>query len=139
MENYFGYSLSNFVSPLRAKRLSMSHRGEVVSQAVTKSGMKLSKLHTALGISRPTLYRRFEDPNLDFEFIKRVGEVIYHDFSAEFKELAPPVVSILDTGITPPFQLENLDDCKSQLLRVYSLYTDLLQRHQALLQSQPNV
>ncbi|WP_022821882.1 hypothetical protein [Hymenobacter norwichensis] len=114
------------------------HRGEVVAEAVRKSGVKLTKLHTALGISRPTLYRRFEEANLDFDFIREVGKVISYDFSQEFPELkAGP-------GVTPEplavFQLDNLEGCKDQLLHVYGLYTDILHKYNALLvkTSSPN-
>ncbi|OON69692.1 hypothetical protein B0919_07110 [Hymenobacter sp. CRA2] len=109
----------------------MQHRGEIVAAAVRKSGVKLSQLHRALGVSRPTLYRRFEDPNLSFDFIRRVGEVIKHNFAQDFKELSAPTALLAEPIL--PYQLTNLDDCKDRLLYVYGLYTDLLERYNALL------
>ncbi len=103
-----------------------------MAAVVAKSGMKLSQLHRALEISRPTLYRRFEDPNLDFDFIKRVGQLIYHDFAQEFRELAAPGLA-LATEATAGYRLESLDDCKDKLLHVYSLYTELQEKYNALL------
>ncbi|RTQ49988.1 hypothetical protein EJV47_10110 [Hymenobacter gummosus] len=111
--------------------MAMQHRGEIVAEAVRKSGIKLSQLHRALGISRPTLYRRFEDPNLSFDFIKRVGALIHYDFAVDFKELAAPVSIAAEPII--PYQLTSLEDCKDQLLYVYGLYTDMIQRYNALL------
>jgi hypothetical protein len=111
----------------------MPHRGEIVAEAVRKSGIKLSKLHSALKISRPTLYRRFEEPNLDFDFIRDVGRIISHDFVAEFPELKPPAT--LAPQPIEAFRLDNLDDCKNKLLHVYDLYTDILTKHNALLSS----
>ncbi|WP_226270399.1 hypothetical protein [Hymenobacter pini] len=108
----------------------MAHRGEIVQKAVGKSGVKLTKLHTSLGISRPTLYRRFEDPNLDFDFIQEVGRIIMHDFSEDFKELKRPVVVEESIGA---YQLDSLEDCKNKLLHVYGLYTDILQKYNDLL------
>ncbi len=110
----------------------MQHRGEIVAATVTKSGVKLSQLHRALGISRPTLYRRFEDPNLDFDFIKRVGQLIYHDFALDFRELAAPAPSVAAEPAAA-YQLDTLDDCKNKLLHVYSLYTELQEKYNALL------
>jgi hypothetical protein len=110
----------------------MQHRGEIVAATVAKSGVKLSQLHRALGISRPTLYRRFEDPNLDFDFIKRVGQLIYHDFAQEFRELAAPGLT-LAAEPAASYQLDSLDDCKNKLLHVYSLYTELQEKYNALL------
>ena len=100
-----------------------------MAAAVRKSGVKLSQLFPLLGISRPTLYRRFEDPHLSFDFIKRVGEAIHHDFGQDFKELA------LSAALEPvvAYQLESLDDCKDKLLHVYGLYADMVQRYNLLL------
>ncbi|HEX8505481.1 MAG TPA: hypothetical protein VF630_08945 [Hymenobacter sp.] len=109
--------------------MAQQHRGEIVAAAVRKSGVKLSQLFPALGISRPTLYRRFEDPHLSFDFIKQVGEVIHHDFGQDFRELS------LTAALEPivPYQLESLEDCKDKLLQVYSLYADMVQRYNTLL------
>jgi len=109
-----------------------------VAAAVSKSGMKLSQLHRALGISRPTLYRRFDDPNLSFDFIKRVGQLIHYDFAQDFKELAPPPVTTLVAEPIAPYQLESLDDCKDKLLYVYGLYAEMIQRYNALLADRAN-
>ena len=107
-----------------------------MAAAVRKSGVKLSQLFPALGISRPTLYRRFEDPNLDFDFIRRLGEVIYHNFAAEFRELAPAAAA----EPVEVYRVASLEECKDRLLRVYDLYLEkarqydeLKARHDALL------
>ncbi len=103
-----------------------------MAAAIAQSGIKLARLHAALGISRPTLYRRLEDPHLDFDFIKQVGALIYRDFGQDFKELAAPAY----TGAAEPaatYQLDTLDDCKNKLLHVYGLYTELQEKYNALL------
>jgi hypothetical protein len=112
--------------------MAKQHRGEVVKEALLKSGVKITKLCQELGISRPTLYRRFEEPNLDFDFIKQVGQLIYHDFGQDFKELTAPAVSVAAEP-TPAYQLDSLDDCKNKLLHVYSLYMELQEKYNALL------
>ncbi|MGI4884573.1 MAG: hypothetical protein ACRYFR_06400 [Janthinobacterium lividum] len=111
--------------------MAKQHRGETVAAAITKSGMKLAKLHAALGISRPTLYRRLEDPNLDFDFIKQVGQLIYHDFGQDFKELAAPVASVVAEPMGT-YQVASLDECKDRLLRVYDLYLDKVRQYDDL-------
>lgn len=110
--------------------MAMQHRGEIVSEAVRKSGVKLSQLHRHLGISRPTLYRRFEDPNLNFDFIKHVGQFIHHNFAEEFRELVPATSMVAEPIVA--YQLESLQDCKDKLLYVYGLYTELVQQYNAL-------
>ncbi len=100
-----------------------------MAAAVRKSGVKLSQLLGPLAISRPTLYRRFEDPNLSFDFIKRVGNLIHYDFGQDFRELSPAIA--LEPVV--PYQLESLTDCKDKLLHVYALYAEMVQRYNALL------
>lgn len=112
--------------------MAKQHRGEVVKEAVLKSGVKITKLYQELGISRPTLYRRFDEPNLDFDFIERVGELIRHNFAEDFRELASPTPSVAAEPAAS-YQLDTLDDCKNKLLHVYSLYTELQEKYAALL------
>ena len=107
--------------------MAKQHRGEIVHEVVLKSGVKVSSLYRALGISRPTLYRRFEDPNLSFEFIRQMGEVIYHNFAEEFKELAPTVAEPMAV-----YQLSSVEECKDELLRVYGLYLEKVRQYDEL-------
>ena len=107
--------------------MAKQHRGEILQEVVLKSGVKVSRLYGALGISRATLYRRFEDPNLDLDFIRRVGEVIYHNFAEEFKELAPAVAE--PAAVYP---VSDVEDCKNRLLRVYELYLEKVQQYDEL-------
>jgi hypothetical protein len=111
--------------------MAKQHRGEVVKEAVLKSGLTLTSLRQKLGISRPTLYRRFEEPNLSFEFIEQVGVLIRHDFAHNVRELAPPANVVAEPAAS--YQLDSLDDCKNKLLHVYGLYTELQERYAALL------
>lgn len=112
--------------------MAVQHRGEIVAAAVRKSGVKLSQLHRELGISRPTLYRRFEDPNLNFDFIKRVGQIIHHNFALDFRELNSASAVVAEPIVA--YQLDDLQDCKDKLLYVYGLYTELVQRYNVLLE-----
>ena len=107
--------------------MSKQHRGEIVHAAVLRSGVKVARLYQALGVSRPTLYRRFEDPNLDFDFIKRVGEVIYYNFADDFRELAPAVAEPLEL-----YQVTTLEASKDRLLHVYGLYIEKVQQYDEL-------
>lgn len=122
--------------PLSGKKSAAKapqHRGEIVAAAVRKSGVKLTSLHSALRISRPTLYRRFEDPRLDFDFIEEVGKLISYDFAADFPELR--VRNGLVAEPLAAYSIDNLAGCKDQLLHVYGLYTEVLQKYNALLET----
>ncbi|MBF9220142.1 helix-turn-helix domain-containing protein [Hymenobacter ruricola] len=107
--------------------MAKQHRGEILQEVVLKSGVKVTKLFAALGISRATLYRRFEDPNLDFDFIKRVGEIIYHNFAEEFKELAPAAAEPVEV-----YQIASVEECKDKLLHVYGLYLEKVRQYDEL-------
>lgn len=107
--------------------MAKQHRGEILQDVVLKSGVKVSRLYGALGISRATLYRRFEDPNLDFDFIRRVGEIIYHNFAEEFRELAPAVAEPVVV-----YQISSLEECKDKLLQVYGLYLEKTRQYDEL-------
>jgi hypothetical protein len=111
--------------------MAKQHRGEVVKEAVLKSGVKITKLYQELGISRPTLYRRFEEPNLAFGFIEQVGALIRHDFAQEFRELAPPAGSAVAEP-APSYQVATLGECKDRLLHVYDLYLEKVRQYDDL-------
>ncbi len=107
--------------------MAKQHRGEIVHEIVLKSGVKAARLCQALGLSRATLNRRYQEPNLDFEFIRRVGEVIYHNFAEEFRELAPVVAEPVAV-----YQVGGLDECKDKLLRMYELYLEKVRQYDEL-------
>lgn len=65
----------------------MKHRGEIVDNAIRKSGMSVTAIAKALGTSRTSLYRWLEDPNLSLDTVFKIGKVINHDFSEYIKEL----------------------------------------------------
>ncbi len=65
----------------------MSHQGEILQESIKNSGISITRIVDELGITRPTMYRKFKDKELDYSFVKRVGEIIGHDFSQEFTSL----------------------------------------------------
>lgn len=62
----------------------MTHQGEILQEAIKNSGISISRIVQELGITRPTIYRKFKDATLDYNFVKRVGEIIQHDFTNDF-------------------------------------------------------
>ncbi|MBT9392233.1 helix-turn-helix domain-containing protein [Hymenobacter sp. NST-14] len=71
----------------------MIHQGEILQDAIKNSGISITHLVEELGITRPTIYRKFKDVSLDYSFVTRVGEIIGHDFSNDFTPSG-------DTGVT---------------------------------------
>ncbi|MBT2556903.1 hypothetical protein J7E24_03845 [Hymenobacter sp. ISL-91] len=62
----------------------MPHQGEILQDAIKNSGISITRIVDDLGITRPTMYRKFKERELDYTFVKRVGEIIGHDFSNDF-------------------------------------------------------
>ncbi len=63
------------------------HRGKVIKEAVKKSGYKVVDIIKKLDISRNTLYYKFRNAKVDYDFIVRLGRIINYDFSIDFPEL----------------------------------------------------
>jgi AraC-like DNA-binding protein len=95
----------------------MIHRGEIVEKIVRKSGYSLAKISAHLDISRNTLYNRFKEANLNYQFISAVGKLIHHDFTIAFPEMKED------------FSLES----QNPISKVESKYTRLLEKYNKLL------
>ena len=65
----------------------IKHKGQTVERVVRQSGHSITGVAERLRISRNTLYNKFSNPNLSFDFIMRVGEIINYDFAADFPEM----------------------------------------------------
>jgi transcriptional regulator with XRE-family HTH domain len=103
------------------------HRGEIVEDAIRKSGFSLKKLSERLGISRNTLYNRFKDPELSYEFIIAVGNVIHYNFALDFAELRSETHEVRESPIN------YIERDAVELLNLKKKYTDLLERYNKLL------
>jgi len=67
------------------------HRGEILETVVRKSGYSLKVLADKLGVSRNTIYNKFKEHDLSYDFIIKVGELIHYDFTYEYPELKTSV------------------------------------------------
>jgi plasmid maintenance system antidote protein VapI len=121
----------------------MPHQGEILQEAIKNSGVSITRIVEELGITRPTIYRKFKDDTLDYNFVKRVGEIINHDFSESFtndqqhtlssvtpvqKDAVAPIVTTRVIN-TPSSDLEP----SKQLLILQTKYIALLEAYNELL------
>mmetsp|Transcript_974 Transcript_974/g.2383 ORF Transcript_974/g.2383 Transcript_974/m.2383 type:complete len:148 (+) Transcript_974:3666-4109(+) len=104
------------------------HRGEVVESVVRRSGFSLKKLSERLGISRNTLYNRFQEAELGDEFITSVGDIIHYNFSIDFPDLRQGTSKMVSEG-----PLGYADRNAIELLRLEKKYMELLERYNRLL------
>ena len=121
----------------------MPHQGETVQEAIKNSGISITRIVEELGITRPTIYRKFKDDTLDAKFVRRIGEIIGHDFSQDFTLpeqpslpfVSPVVKTSVTSTVTPratvtqPFDL----DVSQQLLALQTKYISLLEAYNELL------
>ncbi|MDQ2793184.1 MAG: helix-turn-helix domain-containing protein [Bacteroidota bacterium] len=121
----------------------MPHQGEILQEAIKNSGISITRIVDELGITRPTIYRKFKDEILDYNFVKKVGEIINHDFSADFTALqqssisfvTSPVRNASASAVTPrvtPSQVIDADPSR-QLLLLQAKYISLLEAYNELL------
>jgi plasmid maintenance system antidote protein VapI len=121
----------------------MAHQGEILQDAIKSSGISITRIVEELGITRPTIYRKFKEETLDANFVKNVGQVIGHDFSQDFtlpQQSTLPFVTqsvrpAVTNNVTP--RVTNLakpdSDAASQLLALQTKYIALLEAYNELL------
>ena len=121
----------------------MPHQGEILQEAIKSSGISITRIVEEMGITRPTIYRKFKDETIDYNFVKRVGDIIGHNFANDFTSLQQsslPFVSIpgritklapVTNRVTLPQVVEN--DLPKQLVALQSKYIALLEEYNELL------
>jgi hypothetical protein len=63
------------------------HAGKLIESIIRRQGHNISKLARYMKISRCTLYNWFEQDNLPFDVLIKIGSYINYDFSKEFPEV----------------------------------------------------
>ena len=121
----------------------MSHQGEILQEAIKNSGISITRIVDELGITRPTIYRKFKEETVDYNFVKKVGDVINHDFSKDFTDIQSPLFQTVTTASRTPVMnnvtprvtsAQNLDsDLSKQLLVLQTKYITLLEAYNELL------
>lgn len=103
------------------------HKGKIVEDAIRRSGFSFKKLAERLRVSRNTLYNRFKEPDLNYEFIMAVGNIIHYDFTHDFPDLQAEIDAMNESSVG------YLDRGTVELLRLEKKYISLLERYNKLL------
>ncbi len=121
----------------------MLHQGEILQEAIKNSGISITRIVEELGITRPTIYRKFKEETIDYGFVKRIGDIINHDFSNNFTAVQQSslpfvtftpkshVTNVVTSRVTSS-QIPDLEPSK-QLLALQSKYIALLEAYNELL------
>lgn len=107
--------------------VTMIHRGEIVEQAVRKSGIPISTIAKRLGKSRRWMYLMFENPDVPFETIKRIGQIIYYDFHDDFPSLSGKAQPYTDEE-TQYDAVKNAEYWKNKYFNLLEEYHSLLKK-----------
>lgn len=105
------------------------HKGELAKGIVKKCGMTITTISEKLGISRNSLYNKFNDPNLSDSFLLKLGETICYDFSICFPKLKQEI----NEDIDDKKEIIYVDRAVESLLRADKKYIALLEKYNGLL------
>ncbi|AMR31719.1 hypothetical protein A0256_09930 [Mucilaginibacter sp. PAMC 26640] len=64
-----------------------NHKGQIVEYIVRRNGYSITDLANELKVNRRSIYNYFQNPNLKFDVIYKIGLIVRHDFSKEFPEI----------------------------------------------------
>jgi predicted transcriptional regulator len=67
----------------------MQHRGEIIKEAVYKSGLSITELAKRIGKSRRWVYLMFENNSVSLDVILQIGTIIHHNFTKDIEEFEP--------------------------------------------------
>ena len=125
----------------------MPHQGEILQEAIKNSGISITRIVEELGITRPTIYRKFKEETIDYNFVRKIGDIINHNFSNDFTSLQqsslpfvtntvkPSVTNSVTNNVTSRVtHAPNTDsDPSKQLLTLQAKYIALLEAYNELL------
>ena len=104
----------------------MEHRGEIIEQAVRKSGMSLVTISKKMGKSRRWLYLQFENPLVSLDVVLQIGKIIHYDFAQEIKEFNPTRMSLEEPLVGFKNEENSAEYWKNKYLKLLEDYSALL-------------
>jgi hypothetical protein len=113
----------------------MPHQGELLQEAIKLSGIPISKLVQDLGITRPTIYRKFRETVLDASFVTRVQDILGRSITPDTLSSVTPSVSTFTNTVTPAFtnSPSTVEEYANALIILQQKHIKLLEDYQALL------
>ena len=104
----------------------MQHRGEIIKEAVYRSGYPVTELAKRLGKSRRWMYLMFENSNVPLDIVLQIGKFIHYDFSDEIKEFNSSQ-KVFEKPLLDSIKQENdAEYWKNKYLKLLEEYNDLL-------------
>lgn len=104
----------------------MEHRGEIIKNAVYKSGYSITELAKKLGKSRRWMYLMFENSNVSLDLVIEIGKIIHYDFKDEIKEFNPFQKSIIESTTDYKIDESQAEYWKNKYLKLLEEYNEIL-------------
>ena len=114
----------------------MQHRGEIIKEAIYKSGYPITELAKRMGKSRRWVYLLFENPTVSIDIILQIGIIIHYNFSNEIEAIDWSKIEqkeILGQGASGIISKAILKDKQSKLLKIIILSHIFIPMHALLL------
>ena len=108
----------------------MQHRGEILKEAIYKSGVPITELAKRMGKSRRWMYLMFENSNVSLDIVLQIGKLIHHDFTDEIKEFNTTSTIINESPSAYEKEVANADYWKDKYLKLLEEYNLLLKQKQ---------
>lgn len=116
----------NFISRLKLNICIMQHRGEIIKNAVYKSGFPITELAKKLGKSRRWMYLMFENNMVSLDIVLQIGKIIHYDFMQEIKEFNPSLMALNEPPTVYKNEEISTEYWKNKYLKLLEDYSELL-------------
>jgi hypothetical protein len=103
----------------------MQHRGEIIKEAVYKSGYPITELAKRMGKSRRWVYLLFENNTVSIDIMLQIGKIIHYDFS---EELNRPSANLFTTNEPQSLYISDEEYWKNKYLNLLEEYNELLKK-----------
>jgi predicted transcriptional regulator len=110
----------------------MQHRGEIIKEAVYKSGFSITELAKRLGKSRRWVYLMFENNSVSLDVVLQIGKIIHHNFTKEIKDLLPLKKNLIESPSDYQNEETSNEYWKNKYLRLLEEYNALLKENKNL-------
>lgn len=117
------------VSRIKAKICNMQHRGEIIKDAVYKSGYSITELAKRMGKSRRWVYLMFENHSVSLDVVLHIGKIIHHNFTKEIIDMSPLKKMLLDSSSDNQSSDNNSEYWKNKYLHLLEEYNSLLKEN----------
>lgn len=106
----------------------MQNRGEIIKEAVYKSGYPITELAKRMGKSRRWVYLIFESNTVSLDIMLQIGKIIHHDFTEEIKELNTSKNMLNEARSSYEKEEPNAEYWKDKYLKLLEEYNELLKK-----------